>query len=241
METAQIPMISAEELDAWMASYDPEGMELNQIKKMVDLKGKDVLEIGCGTGRVTFKLDGYHKLTAVDMVEEYIEFCKKKNKKKIEFITAKAGSLPFEDASFDVVLATWSLDGADNFGSVLWDISRLLRPKGVLLIIDKSGLGDFEEIKNICKPGYKKKVRMVNNELKRQLERFFSKVDQQNLYIPEVYPNTETAEKMFIFEMETWDQTPVEKKADLRKELEKFVRNGKVSINRGVMFLKATG
>ena len=233
-------MIDSKEFDEWGSFYDPENLEIKQINKMVDLKGKDVLEIGCGTGRVTFKLSGYNKLTAIDKVEEYIEYCKKKNKNNIEFVHAEAGSLPFEDASFDVVIATWSIGGSKSFGSTIWDVSRLLKPKGVFLIIDESGLGEFEELINKFYLGYNKKIRMANSELKRQLNRFFSKVDQKNMYIPEVYPDLEIAVKWFKFELSEWHQKTVENEKDIRKELEKFAKNGKVVINRGVMFLKVT-
>jgi ubiquinone/menaquinone biosynthesis C-methylase UbiE len=234
-------MITAQELDEWGSVYDPEDLELEQINRMVNLKGKEVLEIGCGVGRVTFKLRDYKKLTAIDMEESFINFCKKKNKdKKIEFIKAEAGSMPFEDSSFDVILATWSVGSSKNIGTIVWDVSRLLKPKGVFLIIEESGLGEFEELKNIFYPGYIKKIRTDNNELKRQLNRFFSKIEQHNVYIHEVYPDLNTAVKWFVFELEKWDKKPVENKNLIKEELKNLVKNGKVVINRGVMFLKAT-
>ena len=229
-------MVDPAMLDEWCSFYDLDSIELDQINKLVELKGKEVLEIGCRTGKLALKLGEYRKLTAVDKDESLVEYCKKKNKKtSIEFKKAEPGSMSFADASFDVVLVQWNLSDANTMGSFLWDISRVLRPGGLLIIVGESGLGENEDLKNALYPRYKKLLRTQNHELRRQLERFFHNIDQQNILVPIVYPDLATASKWVIFELSPW--TTVDQTA-AKKELEKFVKSGRVVVNRGVMFLK---
>lgn len=53
--------------------YDPEGMETQTLHDLVDFAGKDVLEIGCGDGRMTWRFaDVANSVLALDPDEPSI-------------------------------------------------------------------------------------------------------------------------------------------------------------------------
>lgn len=75
-------------------------------------KGAQVLDIGCGTGRLLLKgVEEAEHLTGVDLSSEMIKASKQNfflhnRAQKSSFLLADAYDLPFEDASFDVSLST---------------------------------------------------------------------------------------------------------------------------------------
>jgi SAM-dependent methyltransferase len=64
-----------------------------------------VLDVGCGTGSLTFTLPeiaNVASITGIDLTEPYLEFARARNSDpKINFQQADAQALPFEDNSFD--------------------------------------------------------------------------------------------------------------------------------------------
>src|SRR5215831_8195315 len=67
--------------------------------------GDRVLDVGCGTGSLTFTLPEIANIasgTGIDLTEAYVEFSRAQNTDpRITFRAADARALPFEDNSFD--------------------------------------------------------------------------------------------------------------------------------------------
>ena len=67
--------------------------------------GDRVLDVGCGTGSLTFTLPEIANIagvTGVDLTEPFLEFARARNAdRRISFQQADARALPFEDNSFD--------------------------------------------------------------------------------------------------------------------------------------------
>jgi SAM-dependent methyltransferase len=77
---------------------------------MVSLKGKLVLEIGCGNGRYSEKIaPECGLLNAIDPSEMMLEIARSKGIRSCVFDQGGAESLEFEDELFDVVIFTLSL------------------------------------------------------------------------------------------------------------------------------------
>jgi SAM-dependent methyltransferase len=100
----------------------------------------ELLEIGCGTGRVSLALAGDRcRVTAVDIEPELVEVLQQRAAEKrvqVDGIVADARSLEL-DASFDVVLAPMQvaqLLGAADRVRMLTAIKRHLRPEGVAAV-----------------------------------------------------------------------------------------------------------
>ena len=92
------------------------------------------LEIGCGEGRVSRELRslGYH-VTATDAVRPMVDAAREADSAD-EYAVASAGALPFDDGSFDLVVAYNVLMDVDDLGAALREARRVMAPDGVLLV-----------------------------------------------------------------------------------------------------------
>ncbi len=118
---------------------------MKTIRKLASFKGKDILEVGCGDGRLTFQYAGLARsVVALDPSAKAIAEAKKSRPKllagKVKFRVGRGESLPFPNESFDLVFFSWSLCCTDipAMGKALDEAWRVSRPKGVLLNIQSS-------------------------------------------------------------------------------------------------------
>jgi ubiquinone/menaquinone biosynthesis C-methylase UbiE len=124
---------------------DPEGIEIKTVLKHLSFDGKDVLEIGCGDGRLTLRYAQMaRRVVAIDPLEEGIEKAKRDQPKnllrKVEFRVGRGEKLVFPDQSFEMVFFSWSLCCTDipKMGKALDEASRVLRPGGTLINLQPS-------------------------------------------------------------------------------------------------------
>ena len=100
----------------------------------------DVLEIGGGTGaNLRFYGDGVRTLTITDPEKPMLRRLERridKNGIRATVLRAPAEDLPFNEASFDVVVATLVLCTVDDVPRALREVRRVLRPGGSLLFIE---------------------------------------------------------------------------------------------------------
>jgi SAM-dependent methyltransferase len=103
-----------------------------------------VLEVGSGPGRLAARLAELApdvEITGVDIAPEMVEKANSLAANsgvagRVEFRVGDVASLPFPDASFDVVVSTFSLHHWPNPAKGLEEIYRVLRPGGVARIYD---------------------------------------------------------------------------------------------------------
>jgi ubiquinone/menaquinone biosynthesis C-methylase UbiE len=99
-----------------------------------------VLEIGAGTGLNLPHYDGeVESLVFTDPEPAMLRRLQKKAREQAplaKILRAPAEDLPFEDDSFDTVVATLVLCGVDDQARSLREIRRVLRPGGRLLFLE---------------------------------------------------------------------------------------------------------
>jgi ubiquinone/menaquinone biosynthesis C-methylase UbiE len=106
----------------------------------VDLKGQDVLEVGCGRGGGASYIMRYlipKSMTGIDVSDKAIAFCKRYHVVEgLRFLHGDAESLSFDDNSFDVVVNIESSHCYGDMERFLSEVCRVLRPKGYFLFAD---------------------------------------------------------------------------------------------------------
>jgi SAM-dependent methyltransferase len=94
--------------------------------------GERVLDVGCGTGSLTFLLAARPDLEAIcgiDYAPPYIEHAARRNTDpRVSFRVGDAGALPFPDASFDRVLSLLMLHFVAQPERAVAEMRRVARP-----------------------------------------------------------------------------------------------------------------
>ncbi|WP_101846702.1 class I SAM-dependent methyltransferase [Halobacillus sp. Marseille-P3879] len=103
------------------------------IKKNVKL-GQTIADLGCGDGYASYKLaqEGY-QVTGLDISEDMIQLAKSRlENDRLTFVQGDITKLPFDNESFDAVMAINCLEWVEVPFSGLEEIRRTLKPGGKL-------------------------------------------------------------------------------------------------------------
>ena len=157
-DTQQIYQSFADRYAALVGREDYESRLLPAILAVTSLLGKDVLELGAGTGRLTrliAPLAG--RLTGTDLSLHMLSYGKSLLAGSTpgcwSLNLASHLALPYANDSADLVIAGWSfcyaaIDQGESWQAglerALGETARVLRPGGVLLLIESLGTG-FEQ------------------------------------------------------------------------------------------------
>ena len=92
-----------------------------------------LLDVGCGGGAhaVAFAERGW-TVTGVDLSRAQLELARARG---VDVVEADATALPFEDASFDAAVSTFTHTDLEDFPAVLRETARVLRPEGRLVYL----------------------------------------------------------------------------------------------------------
>ena len=95
----------------------------------------DVLEVATGTGLIAVNIaEGVRRVEATDFSPKMIDKAKKKKAPgNVNFSVEDATALSFADISFDAVIISNALHIMPDPVKVLTNISRVLKPKGLLI------------------------------------------------------------------------------------------------------------
>lgn len=104
-----------------------------------------VLEVGCGPGLLSTEMASAHGLdvTGLDLDPEMIERARANALRSavadgggLAFVVGDVAALPFDDASFEAVVSTFSMHHWSDRAAGLEEIARVLAPGGRALIWD---------------------------------------------------------------------------------------------------------
>lgn len=138
------------QFDSWSKSYDRSILQKlffrpshDMILQNVELKAGDrVLDVGCGTGifagRIARQYPGAN-VVGLDLSPGMLQIARHNCKhldENVQFVEGDSEHLPFADDSFDVVTCVHSFHHYPNKHRVLAEMERVLRPGGIVCIID---------------------------------------------------------------------------------------------------------
>jgi len=122
--------------EKWMVSMHPVLPSAVEkiIKSLGDIRGKNICELGCGTGILTKALlENGAGIEAVDVSEGEIKVARKRNSEfiphKVNFQIMDVCKLDFPDSSFDFVTGVSILHHVD-INTIGNEIYRILKPGG---------------------------------------------------------------------------------------------------------------
>lgn len=95
-------------------AIDPEGNETRVLHDLVNFSDQDVVEIGCGDGRLTWRYaDQTRSVLAVDTnaeaIESAIHMTSDALKSRVTFRVGDSARMVLPPASFDTAILSWSL------------------------------------------------------------------------------------------------------------------------------------
>jgi len=118
--------------------YGPHCPNEDQLQLVGDVKGKHVLEIGCGGGQcaIAFAKRGA-LVTGIDFSDEQVKFARalaKQEGVEATFLRRSVENLsPMADASQDVVFSARALEFVKRINRCFAEVARVLRPGGLFV------------------------------------------------------------------------------------------------------------
>jgi SAM-dependent methyltransferase len=107
------------------------------LKRVCELRGQRLLDIGCGDGTFTIPLgEGFEEVHGVDVQPHYIEHFKLRvlGNPKFKPQFTNAGRMHFPCQYFDAIISIETLEHVDDLEAVAAECARVLRPGGQLVI-----------------------------------------------------------------------------------------------------------
>jgi len=124
--------------------YDTEQLTTKTIKQCTEFKNKIVLEIGCGSGKISSLLaDTTELYIGIDPDIKAINDASK-TFENVDFRIGRGESLTFTDSRFDLVLFALSLHH-QNSSLALKEAYRVLKKGGKLVVLEPSIEGEFQQ------------------------------------------------------------------------------------------------
>jgi SAM-dependent methyltransferase len=118
---------------------DRAGVLWSAMRSRADWAGRDVLDVGCGTG---FHLPHFaqtaRSVTGVEPNDALVAIARRRVRRlpSVSVLTGVAGDLPLPDASVDVVHARWAYFFGPGCEPGLAELDRVVRRGGTAFVID---------------------------------------------------------------------------------------------------------
>ncbi|MFN2489492.1 MAG: class I SAM-dependent methyltransferase [Actinomycetota bacterium] len=122
-----------QEAENWIAwartpSHDAYWLYRDAFFELLPPPGRATLDVGCGEGRVTRDLSSQrHRVVGVDASPTLLRAAKEADPEG-DYVLADAAALPFQDASFDLVVAYNSLMDVQDMPGAVREAARVLEP-----------------------------------------------------------------------------------------------------------------
>jgi cytosine/adenosine deaminase-related metal-dependent hydrolase/ubiquinone/menaquinone biosynthesis C-methylase UbiE len=140
----QISCFPAEAFDTWADVYDSQPNPLLALEQrflgpmLPDVRGLDVLDAGCGTGRWLHQLadQSPRSLLGADISPQMLLLAAAKLGQNCDLRLGSCTALPFNNAVADVVLSCFVISYVDELEALAQEIDRVARPGTTVFLTD---------------------------------------------------------------------------------------------------------
>jgi cytosine/adenosine deaminase-related metal-dependent hydrolase/ubiquinone/menaquinone biosynthesis C-methylase UbiE len=141
---SQLSSLPSEVFDRWAPSYDTQPNPLLALEQRVllprlgDVRGLDVLDAGCGTGRWLGQFAGRspRSLVGVDISPVMLGLAASKLNHGCELLLGSCTALPVRAATADLVLSSFVVSYLDDVEGFAQEIDRVSRPGAMIFLTD---------------------------------------------------------------------------------------------------------
>lgn len=113
------------------------------------MRGRTVLEVSFGTGYLMHHYARTYEAYGIDYNEHMVKVTRKRLRGAVptdHLLQGDVARLPYADAAFDTVISTMAFTGYPDGERALDELVRVIKPGGVLLIVDV----DYPADGNLC-------------------------------------------------------------------------------------------
>lgn len=224
------------------------------FNQMNFIKNGRILELGCGTGKLWHKnrerIDKSFSIILSDFSKRMLKIAKDKLEDidhNFKYREINAEDIPYEDNSFDIVIAQHMIYFVPDIEKALMEIRRVLVPGGTLYVTANSreSMSELNELAEKFEPngglnsnGFSARFDLENG--RGILEKFFKQVDVETL---EGKIIVDDAKPVVSYKASTIQGSSIlfgEKKKEFTKYLEGHIKkNGNISITTKTCIFKA--
>ncbi len=134
----KLRMEQVDVFETLMTRLEKAGMAEKRAALVGDIGG-NVLEIGCGTGRMFAHYGSNVQVTAIEPTAPFLQRAQeaeRQSRAHISLVTGSGMSLPFGTAIFDAVVIAMVLCSVPSVEEVLAEVKRVMKPGGQLRLIE---------------------------------------------------------------------------------------------------------
>jgi ubiquinone/menaquinone biosynthesis C-methylase UbiE len=141
---SQLSSSPSEVFDSWAEVYDSQPNPLLSLEQRIlgtmlgDIRGLDILDAGCGTGRWLHQLAdrGPRSLIGVDISPAMLLLAGTKLENNCDLRLGSCAALPVGDATADMVLSSFVVSYLDDLDAFAQEVDRVAHPGATVFLTD---------------------------------------------------------------------------------------------------------
>ena len=159
------------------------------FQAILEAQPQRVLEVGCGTGEFAAQIlrELEVELIAVDLSPRMVELAAAR---EVDARVGDVQALPFEDESFDCVVAGWILYHVPELEQAILECRRVLRPGGTL-VAPTLGMDNYLELWELLGDTARDRLSFCRENGLEVLSPYFEDVELRDAQSVAVFPDPE--------------------------------------------------